>query len=147
MPHLFVYGTLMVEEVASRVIAGRYRHAPATLPGYARWKIKGEEYPGIARAPESSVAGVVWFDVTASDLARLDAFEGEEYDRAEVQVLVAGGARLAAAVYRVRDSHLHRLDDSEWDRDHFERLGLSRFMERYRGLAHRERLAPLADEF
>jgi gamma-glutamylcyclotransferase (GGCT)/AIG2-like uncharacterized protein YtfP len=87
---VFVYGTLMYDEVSTRVVSGRYRRAPATLPGYRRCKVRGEEYPAIIADSAAAVDGIVWFDVSPNDLARLDTYEAQEYER--IEMIEAGAA-------------------------------------------------------
>ena len=106
--HVFAYGSLMFPEVWTRVVRGRYRSAPAQVPDHARFMVRDETYPGAVAAPGQRLAGVLWFDVDAADLARLDRFEGADYRRIVVSARVADGAdgaestgnrRHAAALY------------------------------------------------
>lgn len=131
--HVFVYGTLMYEAVAARVVSGRYRQKPGTLRGYRRCPLQGEDYPAIISEEGMSVPGIIWLDVNEEDLVRLDAFEGDEYDRVQVIVEGENGVRVEAHVYRLRDEMRHKVIGGEWDRELFERAGLRRFQERYGG--------------
>lgn len=97
--HVFTYGSLMFREVWERVVRGRYRSAPATLDGFARYVIKGESYPGIVAEDGARVDGLVYFDVDRSDLAALDAFEGIEYRRDKLPVVAKSGERVDAYTY------------------------------------------------
>lgn len=126
--NVFTYGSLMFDQVWSRVVRGNYRRAEAVLPGHERRAVRGETYPGVIAAPGASVAGVVYFDVAAADLARLDDFEGSPYERRSV-VLELAGQELPAEVYLIRDPG--RLEDSPWDVAGFERAGIFEFLSGY----------------
>jgi len=97
--HVFTYGSLMFPEVWSRVVRGDYRRDVARVSGYARRIVRDETYPGALAVPEATLEGVVWFDVAADDLGRLDRFEGEDYRRITVTAQCAAGAPCAAAMY------------------------------------------------
>src|SRR5271155_1290355 len=73
--HLFTYGSLMFAEVWSRVVHGIYRQMPARAEG------------------------VVYFDVSPADVASLDVFEGEQYQRQVIHVRVTGGDAIAVHAY------------------------------------------------
>lgn len=135
--HVFTYGSLMYPEVWSRVVAGRYAPEPAVIEGFRRHAIAGEHYPGVVREAGGSVQGVLWRDVDDDDLARLDAFEGPDYDRIEVPAhpvaLPGQPARRAPPVaaglylYRLADRLLPR----DWSVPEFEHHGLDRFIASY----------------
>jgi gamma-glutamylcyclotransferase (GGCT)/AIG2-like uncharacterized protein YtfP len=56
----FVYGTLMADEVLRLLISRVPPSAPATLPGYARHRVKGQVFPAIVPAtPQDTVRGKV----------------------------------------------------------------------------------------
>ena len=127
MHNLFVYGTLMYEEVLGRVVRGRYRRSTGVLKGYKRRRIRGEEYPGLVGDPNSTVEGIVWLGVNAEDISRLDDFEGDEYERVPAVVWDQSRHIMQVQVYRIRKTHLHILDDADWNREEFEQHGLARF--------------------
>lgn len=142
--HVFTYGSLMFPGVWRRVVHGDYRRVQGSLVGFSRHPVDGETYPGVRAQAGGRVEGVVYFDVDASDLRRLDVFEGDEYERKTVAVRVEGivdpavgdglaagmgGGPVRAEVYVYRD--LARLRDGDWSQDRFEREGMTRFRERY----------------
>jgi gamma-glutamylcyclotransferase (GGCT)/AIG2-like uncharacterized protein YtfP len=56
----FVYGTLMADEVLTSLLQRVPRMKPATIKGFARYKVKNAVYPAIVPStPESSVQGQV----------------------------------------------------------------------------------------
>src|SRR5690349_19590862 len=97
--HIFTYGSLMFPEVWRRVVRGDYRFAPAAVAGHARYEISGESYPAMLVQPGASVQGVLYFDVDAPDLERLDAFEGTDYRRIALAARLASGESVPAAAY------------------------------------------------
>jgi len=97
--HVFTYGSLMFPDVWQRVVRGDYRSAPARLDGHARFEITGETYPGMIPHPAARVEGVLYFDVLPADVAALDAFEGSEYRRDSVRVVLASGEAVEAGTY------------------------------------------------
>jgi gamma-glutamylcyclotransferase (GGCT)/AIG2-like uncharacterized protein YtfP len=127
MPNLFVYGTLMYRDVFRRVVRGRYRQSIAVLDGYRRKSIRGEDYPGIVNDPDGTVEGIVWFEVSASDILRLDEFEADEYQRVPAIVRDRSGQTVRVEVYRIRETHVHILEDVDWNREEFEHHGKARF--------------------
>lgn len=131
--HAFTYGSLMWADIMARVCGREFASEPASLADHARHPVRGQDYPGLRPAPGSVVPGRLYRDVDAEAWARLDAFEGEEYERAEVQVALADGRVLPAQVYRFRDAFAGRLLPGPWDADAFAREGRERFLARYVG--------------
>ncbi|PLW15868.1 hypothetical protein PCANC_18071 [Puccinia coronata f. sp. avenae] len=91
---MFFYGTLMNTRILERVVGRPIRNIrDAQLTGYCRLKIRNAHYPGLLPASiaelvlnrpptleEQTVAGKLVSGLTSSEVARLDAFEGEEYE-------------------------------------------------------------------
>ena len=131
--HCFTYGSLMWADIMARVCGREFAAEPASLAGHARRPVRGQDYPGLQAAPGAVVPGRLYRDVDAAAWARLDAFEGEEYERAEVLVALADGRTLPAFVYRFRAAFADRLLPGDWDVTAFEREGRQRFLARYVG--------------
>ncbi|MDY0357237.1 MAG: gamma-glutamylcyclotransferase family protein [Sedimentisphaerales bacterium] len=131
--HLFTYGSLMFESVWRRLVRGTYASRPARLHGFARRKVRDDVYPVIFRTHDAEwVDGLVYLDLGAEDLKRLDFFEGEFYDR-QSQTVVAGRETITADAYVLRDEYLHMTDHAPWDPQWFGREGLAAFLGRYKG--------------
>jgi gamma-glutamylcyclotransferase (GGCT)/AIG2-like uncharacterized protein YtfP len=130
---LFTYGTLMSADIMARVAGCRLAALPATLPGYRRSQVKGEVYPGISEDAAEQVAGVLYLNVPAAALQRLDVFEGEMYERREVLVKDEGGAARAAMTFVFRPAYLRLLTGIPWDFDQFLASGKKCFEEGYFG--------------
>lgn len=132
MTDLFTYGSLMCADIMERVAGCRVPCRQALLQGFFRSGISGEDYPGIFARPGASVAGVLYLDLPEEAVRRLDIFEGELYERQEVEV-IAGGSRSLAMTYVVKDCYRHRLTGGEWSYDLFLRTGKARFEKDYLG--------------
>jgi gamma-glutamylcyclotransferase (GGCT)/AIG2-like uncharacterized protein YtfP len=89
--NVFTYGSLMFPEVWNRVVRGAYASCPARLDAYRRHALLDVSYPAIVAEEGASVDGVLYLDVDAADLARLDAFEGAEYRRDALMVTTGAG--------------------------------------------------------
>jgi hypothetical protein len=74
----------------------------------------------------ASVEGIVYIDVAAADIARLDAFEGDEYQRAPIRASLSDGTWLEAQTYLYKDPQ--RLEGGEWDANCFD---MQRFLQTY----------------
>ncbi|RZL35173.1 MAG: gamma-glutamylcyclotransferase [Rubrivivax sp.] len=125
----------MWADIMARVCGQPFASEPASLAGHRRHPVLGEDYPGLRPAPDSDVRGVLYRGVDAAAWARLDAFEGAQYERASVLVTLADGNTLSAQVYRFRDAFVQQLLPGDWDVDAFAREGRTRFMARYAGFA------------
>ena len=139
--HVFTYGSLMYRRVWEHIVTGAYRSCSAVLHGYVRRRIRGKTYPALARAaPADAVAGVVYLDISATDLAALDAFEeeGTAYVRRLVPVTLGNGSTLHAWTYVYR--HPNDVEHTAWEPAQFERADLDRFLATY-GRDHAPRVA------
>jgi gamma-glutamylcyclotransferase (GGCT)/AIG2-like uncharacterized protein YtfP len=140
--NIFTYGSLMFERVWQRVVRGRYGHHRAVLKGWRRLSIRGREYPG-AIPGAGWIEGVLWLRVSASDVGRLDRFEGVEYSRTACTVEGTGpSGAIKAYIYRFRDAHCHRLMERPWDAAAFERIGVWRFLRQYPGFSTETLIPP-----
>ena len=132
--NLFVYGSLMFDEVWSQLVCGDYLKLPARLHGFMRRRVVGDVYPVIVRSHRGDwVDGIVYFGVGPEDMTRLDLFEADPYDRQTHLVLVEGREKRRADVYVLKDDYRYMVHDSEWDPQWFEQEGLPLFIRRYRG--------------
>ena len=131
--HCFTYGSLMCEDIMFHVAGLPLRHEPARLADHRRLAVLGEDYPGLLAATGGLVEGVLYRDVPETGWARLDAFEGEMYERRRVPLNMADGSRIEAWTYLFRPEYRHLLADAEWDFQAFLRAGKVRFRARYMG--------------
>jgi len=131
MTHLFTYGSLMFEQVWDKLVTGHYLSQKATLNGYARRSVKGDEYPVIFQADEL-VEGVVYYDINDEDMKILDRFEGEYYERKEVELRVEN-KNIQACVYVLKTNYFDLIDPKPWSEGVFATKGLPRFLANYKG--------------
>lgn len=131
--HCFTYGSLMWADIMARVCGREFAGEPASLADHARRPVRGQDYPGLCAAPGGLVPGRLYRDVDAQAWARLDAFEGEEYERVGVLVALPDGRALPAQAYRFRAAFADRLLPGDWDAEAFAREGRERFIARYAG--------------
>jgi gamma-glutamylcyclotransferase (GGCT)/AIG2-like uncharacterized protein YtfP len=124
--NIFTYGSLMFPQVWEKVVRRQYHSAQAELAGHARYAVAGETYPGMVPMPGQTVRGVVYFDVAASDIAALDAFEGSAYKREDVQARLDSGETVAVATYIYLDTT--HLTNTPWLPEAFQ---MQRFLETY----------------
>lgn len=131
--HLFVYGTLMDQEIMFRVAGGGFGFKSAVLNDYVRRTVRGEVYPGIVARKGESVQGVVYFGLTAAAVDRLDRFEGNLYRRSGVVVNAGHGAAIEAQAYIIENRFVYRLSESEWHFEAFQKHAKNRFQTSYAG--------------
>ena len=103
MPNLplFAYGTLRDPDVLARVLGHAVaadRTRAAVAPDSQVVFFPGRTYPALRQARGSSAPGTLIDGLGDEDLQALDALEGDEYRRGQIEVL-SGGALEAAAVY------------------------------------------------
>ena len=130
--HVFTYGTLLFPEVMEAVAGRVFASVPATLAGFARVCVRGAVYPGAREQAGASIAGLLYRDLDAAALARLDRFEGELYERRRVRVARGGGASLDAEAYVVPARLIARLEPCAWDPKRFRREHLAAYLARCR---------------
>jgi gamma-glutamylcyclotransferase (GGCT)/AIG2-like uncharacterized protein YtfP len=131
--HLFAYGTLMCADIMGEVSGWTMSAVPATLWGYRRLRVKGEQYPALVRDAQGHVQGVVYRNVPAWAWVRLDHFEGEMYSREIVQVELTDATLVSATTYVVRAEFRDCLDNTDWDLAVFLRDGKESFRRGYKG--------------
>ena len=91
MPPLFVYGTLRDPDILAGVLARPLNAGallPATAPGFRAVHYPGRIYPALIRTPGATAEGLLLTDLTPFECDLLDAFEGDEYARALIAVIL-----------------------------------------------------------
>jgi gamma-glutamylcyclotransferase (GGCT)/AIG2-like uncharacterized protein YtfP len=128
---LFCYGTLQLPEVMKAVIGQTYRGVSARLPGYAIYRVKHAEYPGVIEAPNNETSGVLYRGVSDEDLKVLDLFEGELYERRLLGVKAKDGKSYHAWVYVISIENKTYLTKETWHLKTFMKKGFDTFMKYY----------------
>jgi gamma-glutamylcyclotransferase (GGCT)/AIG2-like uncharacterized protein YtfP len=127
--NLFTYGSLMYPQVWTRVMNRAHPSRPATIQGYARHGLAGEVYPALLESPGSSVQGVLYSGLAEAELERLDRFEGEDYRRMSVRVLLDGDGEEETFVYVY--TRPEKTSPELWDPVRFETEGMEHFLNTY----------------
>ena len=133
MINLFTYGSLMCSDIMSRVAGCKTDCTQASLNNFFRSKIQSREYPGIIPQQGARVPGVLYFDISAEALERLDVFEGEMYQRQEVEVINDKNDSVTAMTYIIKPQYRDILTDKEWSFSEFLTVGKEKFEESYFG--------------
>ena len=130
--HLFVYGTLQHPHVWRGVVNGEYEHVSGRLDGYKPSHLKGKVYPGLVAEEASFAEGLVYLDVSDEDLKRLDAFEGRDYRRIEVEIDLDDGTDLRCMTYLyIGDSN--QVNRMYWRYENYLLDGHDQFLSGYSG--------------
>ncbi|WP_404401286.1 gamma-glutamylcyclotransferase family protein [Pelagibacterium halotolerans] len=97
---LFVYGTLRDPHVLAAVVNRRLHEtetAPARAPDFRTVYYPGHTFPAIIPVPGTAAPGLVLYGLGETEMALLDAYEGDDYIRAPVTIAVRGEAITAWA--------------------------------------------------
>lgn len=115
--NVFVYGSLLFDDVFTTVTGIHASSEPATLRGFARYRVSEATYPAITREAGASTLGALIRGLDASAMAALDRFEGDMYIRERVHVVTELGVTVEAHTYVIVDDAAHLLEDAAWDPD------------------------------
>lgn len=130
--NIFVYGTLLFKPVMDLVVVQDFSAKPASLHQYSRYCMVGRVYPGIVQQANKKVDGLVYYDVSKQAIARLDYFEGIEYQRKAVQVKAETGEVISADTYIITSNYICELEEKQWDVDYFEQVYIAAYLEHVR---------------
>lgn len=129
---LFCYGSLELAEVMREVTGRTFEGELAELDGFARYRVRDADYPGLLPEPGARTKGTLYRAVDDAALAALDRFEGPLYERRLLEVRAADGERRHAHVYVVREAQRGSLTREPWDERAFARDRLEAFLSRIR---------------
>ena len=131
---MFVYGTLMFDEVVRALTGRTFRSVPARLAGYSRHCIirngKPDAYPAITANPEGSVSGRVLLEVDGPSLDIIRLFESDPPDYEEVSVapMLENGKPVQATTFVAKQSIVALLE-GEWNEQKFAREHLRNYVD------------------
>jgi gamma-glutamylcyclotransferase (GGCT)/AIG2-like uncharacterized protein YtfP len=131
--NIFTYGSLMFVSVMKAVTGREFPSKKALVRNFARFKVKGESYPGLTPLEGAVTEGILYMDVDSLSVRRLDHFEGALYERTEIPADAAEGESPPAQTYVIKAQCRDRLSSEEWDPERFEKDSLLEFMNTYRG--------------
>eukprot|EP01026_Neomeris_dumetosa_P026613 TRINITY_DN21708_c0_g1_i5.p3 TRINITY_DN21708_c0_g1~~TRINITY_DN21708_c0_g1_i5.p3 ORF type:complete len:150 (+),score=12.54 TRINITY_DN21708_c0_g1_i5:28-477(+) len=127
---LFVYGTLLADEVIKVLLKRVPKQRTATLKGYTRYGIKGQVFPAIVPTNnKQSVAGQIMMGLSQKEMKILDEYESDEYFRELVEVLIPQEEEaMQVYVYVWRDQFRYLLDGNSWDYRTFRERHLNTYL-------------------
>ncbi|XP_076894892.1 AIG2-like protein D [Bidens hawaiensis] len=138
---VFVYGSLLADDVVRALLRRIPQNSPATLNGYHRFSIKGRVYPAILPVENKKVTGRVLLDITAPELDILDKFEDYEYERRLVDVSLLGSSGISPAYAYVwadkDDPDLY----GEWDFEAWKESKMKDFVNMTMGFVEEQELS------
>ena len=123
-PEIF-YTALYRSSNPADAVKKLHTFTPAVLHGYARYRVRFADYPGITPERGQSVQGVYVTGLTAANMQKLDAFEGSEYERVKttVRLLKEAGNKEVQGEEKEAITYVFKfpkeLERKEWDFDHF----------------------------
>jgi len=133
MINLFTYGSLMCSDIILQAAGQQTHFTKATLKNFFCSKIRGREYPGIIPQAGTLVSGVLYYNLESEAIRRLDVFEGEMYQRQDVDVITDKGESTKAMTYVIPPQHIDFLTGEEWNFEDFLTIGKEKFKETYFG--------------
>ncbi len=116
LPPLFVYGTLMYPDVFFQVSGRCPEYETALLPDFCPRRLSGRPYPGLVPCLGYQTKGLLLYGLDLDNMARLDAYEGEEYTLVAIEV-ISQGQRVAAQVYALSEAFYGLLEEEVWEAD------------------------------
>jgi len=126
MQNIFVYGTLQSEPIISKLTGKYFSSFPAILQGYKRYRVKGHDYPAIVAEESSETKGLVVMNVEDSDLHILSFYEGDEYEKKIVSVLLNNEPTDVLVFVWVKG--IEHLENQEWDFGQFQENSLEHYL-------------------
>jgi gamma-glutamylcyclotransferase (GGCT)/AIG2-like uncharacterized protein YtfP len=96
-PDLFVYGTLVLDQVVTTLIDRVPTFEATSARGWRVARLPDRFYPGLVPDQHGQAPGRVYLDLSPAEWAAIDAFEDPSYALAEIQV--ASGRRALAYVW------------------------------------------------
>ena len=128
MKNIFVYGTLMYDEIWKSIVEGKYEKDIAIINGYERLNVKNEVYPALVERLSSSVKGVVRKNVSSSDIDRLNVFEGKYYKLTKNTALDQG-RDIEVLLYLLDNKYSHIVEVTIWSESRLEKNNIDFFYE------------------
>lgn len=103
------------------MVVGRdFTTIQGTVAGYSIYRVRRGTYPGmIASSSDDVVRGLLYLDVDATSIERLDRFEGRFYERVALPIECADGQQQIANAYIVPEGKRHGLTDETWSAEAF----------------------------
>ena len=138
--HVFTYGSLMFAEIWQVVVGREFETVEGFITGYSVYQVRRGAYPGmIATAAEEVVRGLVYLNIDAAAITRLDRFEGQFYERLSLAVDCNDGRRRTADAFVVPERNRRGLTAKPWTPGEFVASGgIADFTRRFQGFSRLE---------
>lgn len=131
---LFVYGTLMNNEVLEPLLGCIPQKEAAELAGFECVAVKGAQYPGLKEKKGQRVMGQLLQGLTPGQLEVLDSYEGDEYRRIKIEVSIQDQnktqATLPCHTYLFKTELHHLLSEQPWSNEAFRQQHMDDFIKR-----------------
>ena len=127
---LFVYGTLVFDEVVSALLNRIPHQLEAKAPGWRIVRLPERVYPGLVPG-HGEANGKLLTDLTDAEWSTLDAFEDPDYTLAAVRVMIP--LETDARTYIWKGEHV----DQPWSTVEFGRDELANYLDRCLGWRRR----------
>ncbi len=124
---LFVYGTLQFPEILKRLTGKTFSSKPAILSDYQRCSVTDCDYPALIPKKGAKTEGFILEDMDDVCFKAIDLFEGDEYEKKDVTVIVDDD-KVEATVY-VWNAEKDKLLDLDWDATLFEKKFLNKYLD------------------
>lgn len=125
---LFVYGTLMNNEVLEPLLGCIPKKEAAELADFECVTVKGALYPGLKEKRGQRVMGQLLQRLTPDQLEILDRYEGDEYRRIRVQVAIQGQTDIPCYTYLFKPELNHLLSELPWSNHVFRQQYMTDFL-------------------
>lgn len=126
MCNIFVYGTLLSSEIIKTLTGKSFNTTTAVLLGYKRYCIKDGDYPAIIYSEDSDTTGKVIENVDDLSLDIISFYEGDEYEKKKVTVLLNGQLKDVLTFVWVGRTEI--LEDRGWDYPYFQKNFLDEYL-------------------
>ncbi|KAG6408219.1 hypothetical protein SASPL_131223 [Salvia splendens] len=131
--NVFVYGSLLADDVVRALLGRVPSSSPAVLPNHQRFSIKERVYPAIIPVEDKKVDGRVLLGITPPELHILDEFEDFEYERETVDVIVKDGMEKLIAYTYVWENKTDPNLYGTWDFEEWKVLHMDGFLKMTKG--------------
>ncbi|KAL1205406.1 AIG2-like protein B [Cardamine amara subsp. amara] len=127
--NIFVYGSFQEPEILNVMLNRIPEIAPATLPGFKRFRLKGRLYPCVVPSETGEVHGKIIMGLTADELEKIDWVEGNEYERVTVGVVRNDNSEKMSVKTYIWINKDDPDIGGEWDFEEWKRLHKKTFLE------------------
>ena len=124
MENLFVYGSLLFNEIIEGLTGKTFQSERAILSGFKRVSLIDADYPALVKDKNATAEGRVLFNLDRRSLDIISFFEGDEY----AQTIVDLNQSTLKALTFTWKANLNYTKDIEWDARIFETESLPFYM-------------------